>query len=547
MKSKIQISLIIVLFSITLFIAGCGSGGGDSTGTLDVKSTDREQKITYNVGEEPETLDPAAAMGMVEGTVQMALFEGLVRLDANEEPIPGIAEKWDISDDGLTYIFHLRDAKWSNRDNVTAQDFEYAWKRLLDPEMANYYAYQLYYLVNGEEYNAGEADAKDVGVKALDEKTLEIKLVAPTSYFLSLTALSNLYPVNQKVVEANEDWHATPENFVSNGPFKLVEWEHNQKLVLIKNENYWAADDVKLDTLIITTIESDTTQLYMFDSDQIDIAEFPPLQEMSRLLEEQKATIHPDLGVYFYSFNTRVKPLEDVRVRKALSMAINRQSLIDNVTQAYEKPAYAMVPYGVKDAGSTGKGDFRENGGDFFKEDLAEAIRLLAEAGFPEGKGFPVLKILYNTSEAHQEIAEALQEMWKINLGIKVELTNQEGGVYFQSINMGDYEIGRAGWSPDYNDAMTYLDIWVKGDLTMYATGWNNSVYDQLIKDAKTGLDANARSKALHDAEAILLNDMPIMPIFFYTNQNLYKPWVKGVVVPTLGSYQEFRWAYVEK
>lgn len=541
LKRKFWIVLVIALFSATLFTAGCGSNGGKTT---DSDNRSVEQKIIYNVGAEPETLDPAASTGMIEGTVHMALFEGLVRLDANEQPIPGIAEKWSISDDGLTYTFHLRDAKWSNGDTVTAQDFEYAWKRLLNPEMANYYAFQLYYLVNGEEYNAGQANAEDVGVKALDEKTLEVKLIAPTPYFLSLTAFSNLYPVNQKVVEANKDWHTGPEDYVSNGPFKLVEWEHNQKLVLVKNENYWAAEDVKLETLIMTTIESDSTQLTMFDTDQIDIGEFPPLQEMSRLLEEKTASIHPDLSVYFYSFNTDVKPLGDVRVRKALSLAINRQSLIDHVTQAFEKPAYAIVPYGVTDVNSS---DFRENGGDYFQEDLEEAKKLLSEAGFPGGKGFPTLKVLYNTSEAHQEIAEALQEMWKTNLGIKVELTNQEGGVYSNSINVGDYEIGRAGWSPDYNDAMTYLDIWVKSDLTMYYTGWSNTAYDQLIKDAKSGLDPAARSKALHDAEAILLNEMPIMPIFFYTNQNLYKPWVKGVVVPTLGSYQEFRWAYVEK
>jgi len=541
LKRKFWAVLLIALLSAAIFTTGCGSNGGEP---LDSNNQSVEQKIIYNVGAEPETLDPAASTGMIEGTVQMALFEGLVRLDANEEPIPGIAEKWDISDDELTYTFHLRDAKWSNGDTVTAQDFEFAWKRLLDPEMANYYAFQLYYLVNGEEYNAGEANAEDVGVKALDEKTLEVKLVAPTPYFLSLTAFSNLYPVNQKVVEANNDWHTSPEDYVSNGPFKLVEWEHNQKLILVKNENYWAADDVKLETLIMTTVESDTTQLTMFDTDQIDIAEFPPLQEMSRLLEEKKATIHPDLGVYFYSFNTDVEPLGDVRVRKALSLAVNRQSLIDNVTQAFEKPAYAIVPYGVKDIDST---DFRENGGDYFEEDLDQAKRLLSEAGFPGGEGFPTLKVLYNTSEAHQQIAEAIQEMWKTNLGINVELTNQEGGVYSKSINVGDYEIGRAGWNPDYNDAMTYLDIWVNSDLTMYYTGWSNPVYDQLIREAKTGLDAAARSKALHDAEVILLDEMPIMPIFFYTNQNLYKPWVKGVLVPTLGSFQEFRWAYVEK
>lgn len=541
MKKNWGVILGIAVLAALFLIAGCGSKN-EQKETGD--SQEVEQKITYNVGGEPETLDPAASTSLVDGTVQMALFEGLVRLDEKEQPTPGMAERWDISKDGLTYTFYLRDALWSNGDPVTAQDFEYAWKRLLDPELANYYAYQLYYLVQGEAYNTRKGTAEAVGVKALDEKTLEVKLIAPTPYFLSMTALSNLYPVNQKVVEADPDWHTSPETYVSNGPFKLVEWSHNQRLVLEKNENYWAAKDVKLETLIMTTVESDTTQLTLFETDQIDIGEVPPFQEISRLLEEKKAGIHPDLGVYFYTFNTDVKPLGDVRIRKALSMAIDRQSIIDHVTLAFEKPAYALVPYGVVDGE---KGDFRENGGDYFTENVVEAKKLLAEAGYPQGQGFPVLKILYNTSEGHQRIAEAIQEMWKNNLGIQVELTNQEGGVYAKSMNLGDYEIGRAGWTPDYNDAMTYLDLWVTSDLPMYYTGWSNKTYDQIIRKAKTDLDGTARRAALHDAEALLMDEMVVMPIYFYTNQNLVKPWVKGVIVPTMASYQEFRWAYVER
>jgi oligopeptide transport system substrate-binding protein len=531
----------IAFLLVLILIPGCGNNNEEGM-IEDIQKV--EQKITYNVGGEPETLDPAASTSLVDSTVQMALFEGLVRLDAKEQPIPGMAERWDISNDGQTYTFYLRDALWSNGDPVTAYDFEYAWTRLLDPEMANYYAYQLYYLVGGEAYNTGQGIASELGVKALDERTLEVQLIAPIPYFLSLTALSNLYPVNHEVVEADPEWHTNPETYVCNGPFKLVEWTHNQSLVLEKNENYWSADDVKLETLIITTVESDATQLTLFETDQIDIAEVPPLQEMSRLLEENIASIHLDLGVYFYTFNTEVEPLDDVRVRKALSMAIDRQSLIDHVTQAFEKPAYALVPYGVVDVE---KGDFREKGGNYFQEDVDEAQSLLREAGYPQGQGFPVLKILYNTSEAHQRIAEAIQEMWKNNLGIQVELINQEGGVYAKSINLGDYEIGRAGWTPDYNDAMTYLDLWVSSDLPMYYTGWSNTTYDQLIREAKTGLDLTARSAALHDAEALLMDEMVVMPILFYTNQNLVKPWVKGVIVPTLASYQDFRWAYVEK
>ena len=535
---KWSLFLCTGLVIIALMAAGCGK-------KEEAKASDDpvEQKITYNVAAEPETLDPAASTGAPEGTIQLALFEGLTRLDANNQPIPGIAQTWDVSADGLQYTFHLRDAKWSNGDPVTAQDFEYAWKRLLNPDLANYYAFQAYYIVNGEEYNSGKATAADVGVKALDDKTLQVSLTAPTPYFLGLTAFTALYPVNQKVDQATKDWFTKPETFVGNGPFKLTEWEHNQKLVLVKNENYWAADDVKLQTLVMTTVESDTTELTMFETDQLDVAENPPQQELKRLLEEKTAQIFPDLGVYFYVFNTDKKPLDDSRVRRAMSLAIDRQSLIDNVTQAFEKPALAIVPYGVSDD----SGDFRKNGGDYFKEDIAEAKKLLAEAGFPDGKDFPTLKLLFNTKESHQKIAETLQEMWKVNLGINVELTNQEFGVYENSVKVGDFDIARAGWLPDYSDPMTYLDLWMTSDLSMYYTGWSNPQYDKLIKTARIEADPAARFQEMHDAEKILMADMPVLPIYFYTNPNMYKPWVKGVIVPTLGAYQEFRWAYVEK
>ncbi|MGI6712150.1 MAG: peptide ABC transporter substrate-binding protein [Bacillota bacterium] len=539
-KKKPGILALCILF-LCIFTLACGNEVQES----DISRQAFEmQRITYNLGTEPETLDPAAATGAPEGTVQLALFEGLVRLDKNNRPVPGMAKKWKISDNGRKYVFYLRDAEWSNGDPVTAYDFEYAWKRLLNPELAHSYAYQLYYLKNGEAYNGQKAKAEDVGVKALDSKTLIVELNQVTPYFLSLTAFPALYPVNKKVVEKHSDWHASPENFISNGPFKLVKWEHDQKLVLEKNPNYWAADDVKLNTIIMTMVGSDDTELTMFETDQIDIAENPPFQEMARLLAEKKAAIYPDLSVDFYVLNTDKKPLNDVRVRKALSLAINRRQLIDNVTQAYEKPAFALVPFGVTDIKNR---DFRKNGGNYFQEDVEQAQKLLADAGFPNGKNFPVLKISYNEREAHQKVSEAIQEMWKANLGINVKLVNREWKVYGNAIKTGDFDIIRAGWVPDYDDAMTYLDLWAKSGFGMFYTGWENTEYDKLILAARENSDLVSRSSQLHQAEAILMEEMVIIPLFFCTNQNMYKPWVKGVVVPTLGAYQEFRWAYIEK
>ena len=541
-KKKLGMFFLIATLALSLVVTGCG--GDKETGDSGEKK-DVPQELTYNMQTEPETLDVAKATGKTEATVQMAMFEGLTRLDKDNKPQPGMAEKWDISEDGKTITFHLRDGlKWTNGDPVTAKDFEFAWKRLLNKDTAADYAYQLYYLVNGQEFNEGKAKADEVGVKALDEKTLEVKLVADTPYFLGLTAFPNLYPVNQKVVEADkEGWHTKVETLVGNGPFKIESWEHNQKIVLVKNPNYWAANDVKLEKITMVMVESADTELTMFETDQIDVGENPPLQEMTRLLEDKTATVYPDLSVYYYIFNTKKKPLDNAKVRQALAMAIDRQSLIDNVTQAGQKPAYAVVPDGILNPEDSK--DFRGEGGDFFKYDVEGAKKLLAEAGYPDGKGFPELEILYNTDEAHQKIAEAIQEMWNTNLGIKIKLTNQEWGVYLKTRDEGDFQISRAGWGADYTDPMTFLDMWTTGNGNNN-TFWGTKKYDDLINKIRTSEGAE-RWQALHDAEKIFMTDMPIMPIYFYTNVNMYKPHVKGVVVPMIGGYQEFRWAYVEK
>ena len=540
-RNRKILSALALLIIFGFIITGCGGGqkgpeGGQASG---------EKVITYNLGTEPETLDTATATGKPEATIQMAMFEGLTRLDENNIPVPGMAEKWDISPDGLVYTFHLRDAKWTNGDPVTAEDFVFAWLRLLNPGTAAEYSYQAFYVKNGEKYNAGEVTADQVGVKAIDAKTLEVTLESSTPYFMSLTAFPNLYPLNKKVVEADEKWNTKIETLVGNGPFKIVNWEHNQKIELVKNPDYWNADDVKIDKVVMTMVESEDTELSMFDSGQIDVAENPPTQEVRRLLDEKIATMYPDLGIYYYMFNVKQKPFDDPKVRTAFAMAIDRQAIIDNVTQAFQKPAFAMVPYGIPDA--VAGEDFREKGGNsYFAEDLAKAKQLLAEAGYPDGKGLPEIKILYNTNEAHQKIAEAIMEMWKQNLGANVTLTNQEWQVYLNSRKAGDYQVARAGWGADYTDAMTFLDMWMT-DNGNNQTNWGSAEYDRLIKVAKSEADPEIRIKAMHDAEKILMTDMPIMPIYFYTNVNMYKSHVKGVIVPMVGGYQEFRWAYIEE
>jgi len=528
--------LIGLLAVLALIVTGCGGQSGSSQGS--------DQVIRFNVGAEPQTLDPAKATGLPDATIINAMFEGLTRYDASGKPSPGIAESWTISPDGLTYTFKLRDAKWSNGDPVTAQNFVDGWLRALDPKTASEYAYQLYYIKGAEEYNKGTGSARDVAVKALDDHTLQVVLKAPAPQFLGLTSFQTLMPIDSKVVSAHPDWAASPDNYVGDGPFKMVSWSHNQMIECVKNPDYWDAASVKLAKLDFYLVDNDNTAYNMFQTGQINFDYNVPVEQIAQLKGNPDYKVVPSASSYFYRFNVTKKPFNDPRVRRALALAIDRQAIVRDVTKAGQKPAYAFIPYGFLDA--DGK-DFRQNGGDYFKEDVAAARKLLAEAGYPDGKGFPEVTIMYNTNDQHKQIAEAIQAMWKKNLNINVQLRNEEWQTYLNDMSKLNYDIARAGWSPDYMDPMTFADMFVTGGGNN-ETGWSNKEYDALITRAKT-VDAGnpkARMADMHAAEKILIDQMPIMPIYFYTQPVLIKPNLKNVIIPPFGLEAEFKWAYVQ-
>ncbi|HHV34585.1 MAG TPA: peptide ABC transporter substrate-binding protein [Syntrophomonadaceae bacterium] len=537
-QKKVLAILLALTFVFSFVLAGCG---GDQTADKEA-----EKVITYNLGASPETMDPAMSTGLPEATIQNALFEGLYRYGADKELQPAVAEKVDVSEDGLKYVFTIKkDVKWSNGDPVTAHDFEYSWKRLLDKETGAEYAYQAFYIKNGEEFNAGKVSADEVGVKATDDYTLEVELVAPTPYFLDLTAFANLFPLHEETVEGNENWAASPDTIVGNGPYKMTAFQAQEKVEMVKNENYWDTDNVNLDKLTMTFVEDENTELSMFESNQIDIAENVPVKDTQKLLADGKAISFPEAGCYYYIFNCKKAPFDDARVRKAFTYAIDRQAIIDNITQAGQKPALAYTPFGFPD--ETVDKDFRSVGGDYFKDnDVEKAKELLAEAGYPDGKGLPDIEIFYNTQEAHQKIAEAVGQMWKDNLGANVKLRNSEWAVYLSDRDEGNFQVARAGWMADYNDAMTYMDMHVT-DGGNNDSFWSNAEYDELINEAKASNDEKLRIENMHKAEKILMDEMPVAPIYFYVNVNMYQPWVKGVFTPPFGSYQEFKWADVDQ
>ncbi len=550
--SKWLTLMLAIVMVASIGFAGCG--GGSSAGDEPAKETPSdtpqeqvkpavEQYLKLNARTEPPSLDPGTATDATSFTILRVIMEGLVRLDDNSQVTPGsgMAENWDISEDGLTYTFHLKnDVKWSNGDPVTAQDFEFAWKRVLDPETAADYAYQMYYLKNGEAYNSGEATADDVGVKALDDKTLEVTLEAQTPYFLQLTAFGSYYPVNKKVVEASADWAADAATYVGNGPFKLTAWAHDSEVVVEKNENYWNKDAVKLDKISWAMVNDDNTsyQLYLNNDLHVDAA---PHELTYELIQKGEAVSTPILGNYYYTFNTEKEPFTNKYIRQAFAAAIDREAVVNQVLKGGQIPAYGFVPPGSSpDMGV----DLRAELGDLVPA-TSEAKALLekgmAELGITE---LPTITLSYNTSEGHKKIAEAIQQMWKQNLGVDVELFNQEWKVYLETMGTGDYQMGRMGWLGDYIDPMTFLDMFVTGGGNNYPR-YANAEYDGYISQAKATGDQAVRLDAMLKAEKLLLDDMAIAPIYYYTSVYLQHDNVKGVVRHGDGA-TDYTWTYIE-
>jgi oligopeptide transport system substrate-binding protein len=537
------------------------------------------QEVTYNLGTEPAAIDPAITTGIPEANIELQVFDGLTRIDNKNTPQPAIAKSWTISKDRKTYLFTLRDAYWTNGTPVTAYDFEYAWKRAMSPEVASEYAYQLYYVYGGEAFNKsikvgskyyvqavdakgnpltkkeGDKDvavpdmkkeidpSKNIGVKALNAKTLKVYLQSPTVYFLNLTAFPTLMPVCKAVVSKNDKWASDVKTYVTNGPFKLTQWSHNEKMVFVKNPTYWDKAKVKLAKITYYMVEDESTALSMFQSGQLDASSTVPLAELPKLVASGDAKILPYLGTYYYLVNVTKKPFNDVRVRKALLLAIDRKGITQSITKGGQLPALGFVPYGIADAlpGSDFRKASQEN---FYKDnDLATAKALLAQAGYPNGKGFPAFTLLYNTSNAHKSIAEAIQQMWKKNLGITCTLKSEEWGVYMDDRQHLNYTVARAGWIGDYMDPNTFLDMWVTGSGNN-DTGWSNKSYDALIAKAKATVDPKARMATLHAAEKILMADFPILPIYYYTNPVLLSKSIKNFYQSTLG-FVDWKNAYM--
>lgn len=483
---------------------------------------------------EPPSLHPGLATDTTSGTVIQNIFEGLMTME-NGVATEAAAESYEVSDDLLTYTFKLRDSQWTNGDPVTAEDFAYSWKWALDPANVSEYASILYPIKGAEAYNLGSGSVDDLGINVIDEKTLEVTLEVPTPYFLELTAFKTMYPVHPATQEANANWFAEPDSIVSNGAYTLTEWVHNGNLVLTKSDSYWDAANVKIDTVNIELVESESAQMNKFDADEIDFlgTNFGsiPLDALDRLKSEGSLNVAPYSGIYWYKFNTTDKVISNVNIRKALTLAIDRAGLVNNITKGEQQPALGIVPNAVEGFGDD-EGYFKDADYATAKEYLAKGLQ---ELGLSDPSELEIT-VSHNTSESHAAIAQFIQQGWTKELGIQVKLDNAEWQVYLDKLSNLDYQVGRMGWIADYNDAYTFLEMYNTAANGNNDTGWENADYTALLQQSVIETDPAKRIATLLEAEAIMIDEMPVAPIYFYTNLYISKDYVTGMVPDGLGN-----------
>ncbi|MFW5829997.1 MAG: peptide ABC transporter substrate-binding protein, partial [Planctomycetota bacterium] len=479
-----------------------------------------DQHLRFNNESDPATLDPQLNKTVNGGRLAMALFEGLVSNDPTDLQIrPGVAQRWTVSEDGLRYTFHLRpDARWSDGRAITAADFVGSWRRALDPATGSSYAYMLFPIMNAEAVYQQQAAADTLGVRALDEHTLTVDLAGPCPYFLDLCAFETLYPVPLHVIaEHGENW-TRPGLMVGNGPFQLHAWKPRQYLEMRKNPHYWDAAFVKLERITAYPYEDMEAAYNLFRQGQLDWICGVPKQRVRELEWDPDYYAAPYLGSYFYRINCTRKPFDDRRVRQALSLTVDREAVV-RVLGAGERPSTALVPPLV--------GGYEPVAG--LSANPARARELLAEAGFPEGEGFPAFELWYNNSDDHKKVAETIAESWRQQLGVTAKLRNCEWRLFVKRQDDLQYDVSRAGWIGDYNDPNTFLNLFAS-DGGNNRTGWSNAAYDRLLAASQQTGDPAERRQLFAQMEHILVErEFPIIPLYIYVYTGMMRENLRGI------------------
>ena len=510
------ISRTIVFFSL-LFVCACKSSS----------PTANERVFRVNLGTEPPSLDWSLATDHVSFNVIANLMVGLMEFDKNLKPAPVIAKSWEIRDGGRQILFHLRDdVAWSDGKKVRAQDFEYSWKRLLNPKTASEYAYSLFDIVNAEEFHQGKiTDESAVGVTATDDTTLEVRLKHPTSYFVAITTFEITYPQRQDVIEKFGTKWTEPENIVTNGPFLLTSWKHENEIRLKANPNFFLGTPA-IENVEMFMVNEMTTALAMYEQGQVDFIDNHsiPALEKPRLAKAPGFKRVPQLRGEYYGFAVDRKPFNDPRVRKAFAMAIDR-SVLPTLLRGGQLPASSWIPPGM----------LAHNPKIGLLYNPPEARRLLREAGYPDGKGFPSVTLIYNTLEDHKIVAEAVQGMWKRNLGVLVRLENQEWKVFLKRLLNDPPPIFRSGWGADYPDPDNFIKLFSSYSPQNYSR-WRNSRYDRLLEQAARELNEQKRVRLYNEAQRLLCEeDVPIVPLFTTAESTVLNPRYSGLEYNSMG------------
>ena len=554
---KRAISAAIVGALVVSMLAGCGSSEpqniSDVTATSDADAgesadeaatetsaeidSDAAQELTFILSNIPDGLDPGVTNNSFAQYVLTNCFEGLVTYDSEGSVVGGDAESWEISDDGLTYTFHLRDGlKWSDGSDLTAEDYVYSIQRVLTPETASQYVSMATdYIANAQEYYDGTATADELGVKAEDDRTLVITLRQPTSYFIDVLSMWVFDPVQKATVEANGDkWATQADTYICNGPFKVTGMSMNENVILEKNENYWDADNVTLEKITYRYVLDQATALTAYESGEVDGVDSVPSSDYARLKADNAGVqTSASYGTVYYDINCSAAPLDNVLVRKALCLAIDRQSIIDNVVQVDAEPAYSFLAPGYVVDGKDITAD-RGTYGLSATADVEAAQEALAEAGYPNGEGFPTLQLSYYENDTVKKVVEAMAEMLKNNLNIDVEVSSAEWSIFYDDVQQGNYMVAAMGWSADYLNPMSFLPL-CKTDDSTNNLFYSNEEYDALVEQVMAESDPEKAAELTMEADAIVSNDYVVLPLYYKSNNYLMHDNVSGYYMNASG------------
>lgn len=497
------------------------------------------QELVYVLNNEPDGIDPNVTNNSFASPFIINCFEGLVTYDEAGTVVPGNAVSWEPNDDLTVYTFHLREGlKWSDGSPLTANDYVYSALRVLTPETTSQYVNMLSdYIVNAQEFYDGTATAEEVGVKALDDLTLEFTLKAPCPYFVDLVSMWVYFPVQEATTTANGDqWTASAETYICNGPFKIAEMNMGESMVLVKNENYWDAENVSLEKLTFRYILDVSTALTAYENGEVDGVRTIPSSDYARLKADNAGiNVAPSYGTVYYDINCSVEPYNNPLVRKALNLAVDREAIINNVVQVDATPAYSFLAPGYVVDGvdlTEGRSNFELSP----TADVEAAKAALAEAGYPDGEGFPTLQLSFYSDDNVKKIAEAIAAMWEENLGITVEITSADWAVFYDSIVAGDYEVAAMGWSADYVNPMSFLPLLYTADVTNNSF-YSNPDYDAIVDQVKVEKDPAKFVELVQAADAEVSADYPVLSLYYKSNTYLLKDYVDGVYMTSSSNF----------